>query len=207
MVLMPAVFQGDNVSVSAMMGSVVNNDVIHSVNNTLSAMGSGLAHIPQHIRRGFDEFSNNIIAPMVEATQAIVRSVNYTHNSEEITMVFCQEDLPLITAPMYEAILSHPGVRPHFKSEAIFAWGIETIVREDVAGRLINTGRAPSNNPQEYIEHVNRSTDPYFTPDEILKVEGTRQFVSTFIDDQIESGEMLDPTDYLFRSTMGLGDG
>ncbi len=176
--------------------------VLEDLNNSWKNAGSGVIFGDDSFSKRFDAFSS-MLGQQIDAIQdTVLRSIEAVCCPNKFHEINCQEDLEHVAPCMYIPILTMPKVRPLFESGRISGWGVTAsqLPEEDVYGRLINNGRFDTGDPnydrEAPVSWTYETGDPNVTTEELKMIETSREFISTFLEQQMgEGGDELDITD------------
>lgn len=186
-----------------MLGQSGGQAVLNDLNASWRNSGSGVIFSQDAFSQRFQAFSSMIGQQIAEIQDTVLRSVEAVCCPNKFQEITCMDDLRHVPACMFLPILTAPDVRPLFEAGRLDGWGISAsqLPEEDVYGRLINNGRFSSDDPKIHdpdfcVSWTFESGDPELTREELDKIETSRAFISTFLEEQMgEGGEELDITD------------
>lgn len=191
------------IPMGAFSGQVGTQAVLNDLNATWNSCGSGVIFGNDMFGEKFKAFSSMIGQQITEIRDTVLRSVEAVCCPNKFQEITCKDDLYHVPACMFVPILTAPDVRPLFEAGRLDGWGItsEQMPEEDVYGRLINNGRFESDDPRTKdpdfcVSWTYASDDPDLTREELDKIETSRAFISTFLEEQMgEGGDEMDITD------------
>lgn len=176
--------------------------VLEELNASWRNSGSGVIFSNDTFSNRFKEFSSMIGKQITEVKDTVLRAVEAVCCPNKIQELTCAEDLQNIPACMHIPILTMPEIRPLFEAGRLNGWGVtaDQLPEEDVVGRLIKNGRFdtgdPDYDPEAPVRWTFVSDDPDYTREELDKIETSREFISTWLEEQMgEGGDELDITD------------
>lgn len=177
--------------------------VLEDLNASWRNCGTGVIFGQDSFGEKFKAFSSMIGQQITEIKNTVLRSVEAVCCPNKFQEITCKEDLYHIPACMFIPILTAPDVRPLFEAGRLDGFGVtaDQLPEEDVYGRLINNGRFTSDDPKIHdpdfcISWTFKSGDPDLTRDQLDCIETSREFISTFIEEQMgEGGDEMDITD------------
>lgn len=159
------------------------------------------------IREGQLAFTAQITEPIRRMASQLQQTRTAVQLEDRILPITNIKELERgVPSCMWMHILTDPPIRDLVRESRIDAWGLkdQDLPEEDVAGRLINNGRADlvkgapcwdKTDPDSFwTTEIYASDDPRFTDDELVFLEQTREFFENFLLDP--DTEYLDPTDY-----------
>lgn len=195
-------------SPGALMGSVVPAAVLGRINDAWANSGGvlfGSASDPYANR--YKHFMNTICSAIKDTARVIMNDVKLLDNAANAVVILSSsDDLKAVPPCMWEPLLTMPKARELLIQGKIFGWGVDprSLPVVDVAGILINNGQAVLNDPTRKeparLEWVWKSTDTFYTADDLCKLDESRRFFDDFLAKQLVPGlapdERKDPTDY-----------
>ena len=149
----------------------------------------------------FAAFSNMIGQQITEVKETVLRSIEAVCAPNKFQEITCVEDLYNVPACMFIPILTAPDVRALYDKGVLDGWCItpDQLPEEDVYGRLINNGRFDTGS-ENYdrnapVSWTYETGDPLLDREQLDKIETSRAFISTFLEEQMgEGGDELDIT-------------
>lgn len=190
------------------LGMFTNPGSMHEVIDSMNSMWSGGANkvlfgsgVFAERHRAFEEL---IAGKEREAVAIAGRAIQAVINPDTIQEITCRRDLENIPACMYMPLLTMPRLRSLYDDGKIFGWGVDyfSLPEEDVVGRLINNGSFDTTNTEwmadkeKGVEFETRTGDPDYTQQELDAIETSREFIDTWLEEQLgPGGEGIDPTD------------
>ena len=178
--------------------------VLDDLNASWKSSGCGVIFGGQDaFAEKFKAFSSMIGQQITEIKDTVLRSVEAVCCPNKFQEITCKDDLYHVPACMFIPILTAPEVRPLFEAGRLDGWGItaDQLPEEDVYGRLIKNGRFTSDDPRIHdpdfcVSWTFETGDPDLTRDQLDKIETSREFISTFLEEQMgEGGDEMDITD------------
>lgn len=151
--------------------------------------------------RAFKELVSDRQRDMIQAVEKTIQAVRCP---DKIIAIESQDDLAHVPASMYIPILTYAPVRKLFEDGMIRGWGVgyAELPDEDVVGRMINDGRFRSDDeewmkdPEAGVKFTFKTGDPDYTREELNKIETSREFIDTWLEEQLgPGGDHLDMTD------------
>ena len=149
----------------------------------------------------FAAFSNMIGQQITEVKETVLRSIEAVCAPNKFQEITCADDLYNVPACMFIPILTAPDVRALYDTGVLSGWGVtpDQLPEEDVYGRLINNGRFDTGS-ENYdrnapVSWTYETGDPLLDREQLDKIETSRAFISTFLEEQMgEGGDELDIT-------------
>lgn len=190
------------IPMGAFLGQCGSQAVLDDLNASWRNSGSGVIFSQDTFSQKFQAFSSMIGQQIADIKNTVLRSVEAVCCPNKFQEITCQDDLHHVPACMFIPILTAPDVRPLFEAGRLDGWGVtaEQLPEEDVYGRLIKNGRFCTGD-DDYdrnglISWTYESGDPDLTREELDKIETSREWISTFLEEQMgEGGDEMDITD------------
>lgn len=184
------------------LGQSGSQAVLDELNASWRNSGTGVIFEQDSFGDKFKAFSSFVTSQTQAISDTVKKAVEAVSCPNKIQEIVCEEDLRNIPACMYVPILTMPEIRPLFEGGQINGFGLDIsdLPDEDVYGRLINNGKIDTGDPNYDRESPMswewKSTDPLLTIEELEKIETSRAYISTFLEEQLgPEGERRDPTD------------
>lgn len=189
------------VNLSSLLGVRGHQEVLQNINQ--NAGGSYYGSQSDPFRQGFQNFMTRVVEPIRNAGNMIYNAVNNFIIKDEIRPITNVKQLSRGIPPkMQLPIIYYEPVRQMLDDGAIDGFGIDPsrLVKEDPYKDMCESGiydvniDTIDNNGNYTVEHVRNSWDPDLTPDEVMDITLTREFISKFLEDEVT--KYLDPTNY-----------
>lgn len=183
-------------------GQCGSQAVLDELNATWRNSGSGVIFGQDTFGERFKAFSNMVTSQVKSIANTVIKTVECITCPNKIQVIESIEDLNRVPACMYIPILTMPEVRPLFEAGQLNGWGLDIgdLPQEDVVGRLLRNGTLNSADPEytrdQPMTFEFKSGDPNYTFEELDKIETTRRWISSFLEEQLgPEGDHLDITD------------
>jgi len=187
---------------SQLLGGSGNQEIINKINSRWSNSGVVFGGDNDPFADRYQQFNRTVVNVARDTIDLLNESHSFVVDREVIIPLVKEEDLGHVPACMHVPLLTYAPVRELYDKEAIYGWGVEpeSLPEDDEHGRMINNGYIGPDPitgevPDTYEWHW-KSSDPEYTPEELQDMMIARQFVATYIADQLDS-DLNDPTGYL----------
>lgn len=189
------------VNLSSLLGVRGHQEVLQHINQ--NAGGSYYGSESDPFRQGFQTFMNQVVEPIRQASVKISNVINNFVIKDEIK---CIDNVKIlakgIPPKMQLPIIYYEPVRTMLDDGAIDGFGIDPskLAKDDPYADMCKSGVVDIttdtvNDKGEYeVEFIWNSDDPDLTPEEIMNITLTREFIDKFLKD--ETTKYLDPTNY-----------
>lgn len=185
-------------------GATGMRDVLDHMNATWRSSGGGVIFGEGVFGDRYRAFTNLITDRQREINEAVEKTVQSVMCPDKFQVIDSQEALANVPPCMYIPILTYAPVRKLFEDGMIRGWGVgyAELPEEDVCGRMINNGRFRSDDeawmkdPERGVSYVVKSGDPDYTREQLNAIESSREFIDTWLEEQLgPGGDHLDMTD------------
>ena len=189
------------VNLSSLLGTRGHQEVLQSINQ--NAGGSYYGSEADPFRQGYQIFMTNVVEPIRQAGTKLFNTVNNFIIDDRIRCIDSIADLERGIPPkMQLPIVYYEPIRAMLDDGAIDGFGIDPsrLVKDDPYADMCKSGVAEINTDTvnakgEYeVEFIWNSDDPDLTPEEIMNLTLTREFIDKFLKD--ETTKYLDVTNY-----------
>ena len=201
--VMPLVDVMDAVPISTFLGGTGMQDVIDHMNETWRN-GAGVIFGEGVFGDRYRAFREMVTDRQREIINAVEKTVQSVTCPDKFQYISSQEDLEHVPPCMYIPLLTYGPVRKLYDEGMIRGWGVACteLPDEDVCGRLINNGRFRSDDeewmkdPESGVKYTVKTGDPDYTREELNKIESSRAFIDSWLEEQLgPGGDHLDMTD------------
>lgn len=183
-------------------GAFGTSAVLAELNETWRNSGGGVIFGADDFSNRFQAFSAMITSQCREIENTVLKAVEAVHAPNKIQEITCLEDLSHVPVSMYIPILTMPEARALFEGGQLDGWGVKAqdLPAEDVVGRLLRNGTIDTSDPnydrEAPMTWTYQTGDPDYAQEELQKIRTTREFISSFIEEQFgPDGDMIDFTD------------
>lgn len=191
-------------SISALLGTSINNNVLEQINNQY---GNGGVIFGQPGNPAAERYQalKSVVQDQLQVAAAQIDDIRHqiVHPYDYVEIVD-EEQLRNIPAVMELPILMYEPVRKLFDDCRISGWGYEAgyLPDEDFYGRLINNGTititqgTSEEDMPEYFVWEFQSTDPDLDEFQLKAIEKTREWIGKWLETEMsDTGKWRDPTD------------
>lgn len=187
-------------SLGSLLGGSTNQEILNQINRR-AANFFGSAMDP--LRDGFHNFMTKVVEPVRQASQAIGRITSNLFMSDEFRPITSIKELKRGIPPcMHKPIVYFAPIRNLLNEDRIDGFGIDpkTLEVDDPYEDMCNSGKIEFNSKDLDADGcivrkiIHNSDDPDLTPEEVLALSDTRDFLAEFLED--EKTKHIDPTDY-----------
>ena len=176
--------------------------VLSELNATWRNSGTGVIFGQDTFGQRFAAFSQMVQVQTDAICNTVLRTIEAVHCPNKVQEITDRDGLAYVPACMYIPILTMPEARSLFEAGQIRGWDVpaSALPQEDVVGRLLKNGTYDTGD-QDYdreapVTYTVASGDPDFDQEELRKIRTTREFISSFIEEQLgDEGENIDFTD------------
>lgn len=210
MYVLPMVSLPSAVPLGAFTANTGMQAIIDEMNTTWRNASGGVIFGQGVFGDRYRAFTEMVTARDKEVVAIVEKSVRTVLNPNVIVPIESQKDLENVPQCMYMPILTYAPVRKLFDQGMLDGWGVkwEDLPQEDVVGRMIENGSFHSDNeewmkdPESGVSYVVKTGDPDYTIQQLMDIQTTREFIDTWLEDQMSpDGDHLDLTD--LTRTMG----
>ena len=181
------------------------HEVIDHMNSTWRSTGAGVIFGEGAFGDRYKAFTELVTNRERAVVEAVARTVQAVTCPDKFIVIDSQEALEHVPQCMQIPILSYAPVRKLFEEGRIKGWdGItwEDLPEEDVYQRMMEYGRFHSDDEawmkdrESGVKFGFRTGDPDLTRDELNKIESSREFIDSWLEEQLgPGGDHLDMTD------------
>lgn len=189
------------ISLSSLLGVRGYQEVLQSINQTSGGSYYGSESDPY--REGFQNFITNVVEPVRQAGMAIYNTARELIIRDEIRCINSVAELKKGIPPkMQLPIVYYEPIRTMLDDGDIDGFGIDPskLAKDDPYKELCEAGTVSFTAEElpddgSYVQEVVwDSTWPDLTPEEAMNLQMTREFIDTFLKDEVT--KYLDPTNY-----------
>ena len=189
------------VNLSSLLGTRGHQEVLQSINQ--NAGGSYYGSETDPFRQGYQVFMTNVVEPIRQAGTKLFNTVNNFIIDDKIRCIDSVAELKRGIPPkMQLPIIYYEPVRAMLDDGAIDGFGIDPsrLAKDDPYADMCKSGVVDINPDTvnakgEYeVEFIWNGDDPDLTPEEIMDLTLTREFIDKFLKD--ETTKYLDVTNY-----------
>ena len=182
--ILPAISTNMPIPMTDLLGYQADNSLLTSLDSINNSCSQTLIQMKDTIKNVFD---NGIVK--------LKKIINFTDNYVEAGIFPITNETLLNSIPydMLEPIVTFEPVKQLIKDEKIYGFGInyEDIPEEDVWGRLCSNGVVELDEDTDVskvkLEWKWESTDPEYTFEDIEAISKTRDFISKFIEQEMQN--------------------
>lgn len=185
----------------ALLGTRGHQEVLQEINR--NAGGSYFGSQDDPFRQKFQNYITQIVEPIRMASNKLETFVENVTNTDKFRPITSVQELAKGIPPcMQLPILYFEPVRAMLDEGIIDGFGIDpdTLEKDDPYKKMCESGVCTINsgtideNGRFDIEFYWSSADPDLTPEEIMDIYVTRQFIDKFLKNELT--KYMDPTDY-----------
>ena len=189
-------------SLGAILGTSGSADLIANINQRCGG-GSFFGSDVDPFKTGFTNFMQTVVQPVQVIDQKLKTTAKKLFDPDQWRAIDSLKELEKGIPPcMHLPILYYEPIRKMHDEERIDGFGINarTLQEEDPYKDLIESGRFEIHSSMcdkngDIGVHWRFSTvDPELTPEQIVQLDTTRQFIDRFLND--EQTKVMDFTDY-----------
>lgn len=187
-------------NVSSLLGTNGSQDLLRSINQR-SGAGSFFGSMYDPLREQFNCYMTQVVEPIRRVGEKIEGLADQIFHRDRFRAIDSIAELKKGIPPcMYPGIVYYEPIRNMLNDERIDGFGIDpsTMLPYDPYKNVCASGRASSDDMDEngcYTIHISMSSDdPDLSPEEIMDLKLTRDFIDVFMAD--DKTKHLDFTDY-----------